>query len=213
MTINSMQKNGLILAAFAVIATALVVGVQVLTKDKIAQQQQAQVLRTLNQLIPPAMHDNDLYQSCRLVTHNALGSNEPHPMYRAWVNDKPTALAAEIVAPDGYSGAIRLLLAVKPSGELLGIRTLRHQETPGLGDKIEIEKNDWITSFSGKQVKSDDDNRWAVKRDGGMFDQFTGATITPRAVVGAVKRATLYLEENADTLFNAELQRCEEAAQ
>jgi electron transport complex protein RnfG len=102
---------------------------------------------------------------------------------------------------------------VKPSGELLGVRTLRHQETPGLGDKIEIEKNDWITSFSGKQVKSDDDNRWAVKRDGGMFDQFTGATITPRAVVGAVKRATLYLEENADTLFNAELQRCEEAAQ
>lgn len=213
MTKNSMQKNGLILAAFAVVATALVVGVQISTKDKIAQQQQAQVLRTLNQLIPPQMHDNDLYTSCRLIQNQALGSNNSQPMYRAWVNDEPSALAAEIIAPDGYSGAIRLLVAIEPSGRLLGVRVLRHQETPGLGDKVEIEKSDWITSFSDKQVKSADDNRWAVKRDGGMFDQFTGATITPRAVVSAVKRATLYLDANASTLFNAELKHCQEVTQ
>lgn len=210
MTFNSMQKNGLLLAAFAVVATALVIGVQILTEDEIAKQQQQQVLRTLNQLIPPTMHDNDLYQSCRLLKDPALGSSKAQPLYRAWVNDKPTALAAEIVAPDGYSGAIRLLLAIKPDGEVLGVRTLRHQETPGLGDKIEVEKSDWIKSFAGKRIRGQDDTRWAVQRDGGMFDQFTGATITPRAVVSAVKRATLKLQQQADVLFNADLPHCRE---
>jgi len=210
MTLNSMQKNGLLLAAFAVVATSLVIGVQVLTEDKIARQQQQQVLRTLNQLIPPALHDNDLYQSCRLLQDPALGSTKPQPLYRAWVNDEPTALAAEIVAPDGYSGAIRLLLAIQPNGEVLGVRTLRHQETPGLGDKIEIQKSDWIKSFAEKRVRGEDDNRWAVQRDSGMFDQFTGATITPRAVVSAVKRATLKLQQQADVLFNADLPHCQE---
>lgn len=128
------------LAAFAVVATSLVIGVQVLTEDKIAMQQQQQVLRTLNQLIPPTMHDNDLYQSCRLLENPALGSSKPQPLYRARVNEEPTALAAEVIAPDGYSGAIRLLVAIKPGGEVTGVRTLRHQETRGLGDKIEVEK-------------------------------------------------------------------------
>ncbi|WP_417437672.1 electron transport complex subunit RsxG [Idiomarina sp.] len=210
MTLNSMQKNGLLLAAFAVVATSLVIGVQVLTEDKIAMQQQQQVLRTLNQLIPPTMHDNDLYQSCRLLENPALGSSKPQPLYRAWANEEPTALAAEVIAPDGYSGAIRLLVAIKPGGEVLGVRTLRHQETPGLGDKIEVEKSDWIKSFAEKQVRGADDDRWAVQRDGGMFDQFTGATITPRAVVSAVKRATLELQQQADVLFNADLPHCQE---
>lgn len=210
MTLNSMQKNGLLLAAFAVVATSLVIGVQVLTEDKIAMQQQRQVLRTLNQLIPPTMHDNDLYQSCRLLENPTLGSSKPQPLYRAWVNEEPTALAAEVIAPDGYSGAIRLLVAIKPGGEVLGVRTLRHQETPGLGDKIEVEKSDWIKSFAEKQVRGADDDRWAVQRDGGMFDQFTGATITPRAVVSAVKRATLELQQQADVLFNADLPHCQE---
>ena len=210
MTLNSMQKNGLLLAAFAVVATSLVIGVQVLTEDKIAMQQQRQVLRTLNQLIPPTMHDNDLYQSCRLLENPALGSSKQQPLYRAWVNEEPTALAAEVIAPDGYSGAIRLLVAIKPGGEVLGVRTLRHQETPGLGDKIEVEKSDWIKSFAEKQVRGADDDRWAVQRDGGMFDQFTGATITPRAVVSAVKRATLELQQQADVLFNADLPHCQE---
>lgn len=210
MTLNSMQKNGLLLAAFAVVATSLVIGVQVLTEDKIAMQQQRQVLRTLNQLIPPTMHDNDLYQSCRLLENLALGSSKPQPLYRAWVNEEPTALAAEIIAPDGYSGAIRLLVAIKPGGEVLGVRTLRHQETPGLGDKIDVEKSDWIKSFAEKQVRGADDERWTVQRDGGMFDQFTGATITPRAVVSAVKRATLELQQQADVLFTADLPHCQE---
>ncbi|MGM0480408.1 MAG: electron transport complex subunit RsxG [Pseudomonadota bacterium] len=209
---KSMQRNGLLLAAFAVVATFLVLAVEALTADRIKAQQRAQTLRSLNEIIPAQLHDNDLYQSCGLISNPALGTDQPMPVYRAFLNQSPTALAAEFIAPNGYSGSIRLLLAIRPAGEVLGVRTLQHQETPGLGDKIELQKSDWILSFNGKQVRSADDDRWAVQRDGGMFDQFTGATITPRAVVQAVKSATLYLQKNSDTLFNSDLARCQEAA-
>lgn len=208
---KSMQKNGLLLALFAIVATFLVLAVEALTADRIAEQKRAQTLRSLNDLIPPALHDNDLYQSCRQLQHEALGVTRPTALYRAFLDQQPSALAAEIVAPNGYSGPIRLLLAIRPSGEVLGVRTLEHQETPGLGDKIERQKSDWITSFNGKQVRGPDDDRWAVQRDGGMFDQFTGATITPRAVVQAVKSATLYLKQNSSLLFNTELPHCLES--
>ncbi|PHQ78043.1 MAG: electron transport complex subunit RsxG [Idiomarina sp.] len=210
---KSMQKNGLLLALFAVIATFLVLAVEALTADRIKQQLREQTLRSLNEIVAPELHDNDLYQSCRLLQADALGSNQPQPLYRAFVNEKPSALAAEIVAANGYSGAIRLLVAIKPNGEVLGVRTLEHKETPGLGDKIETNKSDWIYSFAGKVVRSEEDDRWAVQRDGGMFDQFTGATITPRAVVQAVKRATLYLNEHSERLFTQALQQCHATAE
>lgn len=208
MATKSMQKNGLLLALFAVVATFLVLAVEALTEDRIKQQLRAQTMRSLNELIPPQRHDNDLYQSCRLIQSEQLGSAEPVPLYRAFNHGEPSALAAEIVAPNGYSGAIRLLLAVEPSGKVLGVRTLEHQETPGLGDKIETSKSDWIYSFNGKRVRSEDDDRWAVQRDGGMFDQFTGATITPRAVVQAVKRGALFLSKNSKRLYTQPLPHC-----
>lgn len=208
---QSMQKNGLLLAGFALVATALVLGVEQLTGDRIAAQQRAQTLSSLNELIPAARHDNDLYQSCRNLQQDALAGQQQTALYRAYQQGQPSALAAEIIAPNGYSGAIKLLLAIDASGEILGVRTLSHQETPGLGDKIELTKSDWIRSFAGKRVRSADDSRWAVQRDGGMFDQFTGATITPRAVVQAVKRASLFLSNNSEQLFNTDLARCQEA--
>lgn len=210
MATKTMQKNGLLLALFAIIATFLVLAVEALTEDRIKAQQRAQTLRSLNEIIPSTLHDNDLYQSCRLIQEPALGTSEPTALYRAFNDDRRSALAAEIIAPNGYSGAIRLLLAIDPNGTVLGVRTLAHQETPGLGDKIETQKSDWIRSFSGKRVRSADDKRWAVQRDGGMFDQFTGATITPRAVVQAVKRATLFLQQNSDRLFATDLPRCQQ---
>ncbi|HBQ6636558.1 electron transport complex subunit RsxG, partial [Klebsiella pneumoniae] len=97
-------------------------------------------------------------------------------------------------APDGYSGAIQLLVAADFSGTVLGTRVTEHHETPGLGDKIELRLSDWITHFAGKVIHGQGDSHWAVKKDGGDFDQFTGATITPRAVVNAVKRAGLYAQ-------------------
>lgn len=208
MTKQSMQKNGLLLALFAIIATFLVLAVENLTADKIAAQQRQQTLSSLNELIPAQMHDNDLYLSCRNIQNDALAGSNTTALYRAYKDGKPSAMAAEIIAPNGYSGAIKLLLAVDDQGTVLGTRVLKHQETPGLGDKIEKQKSDWVLSFAGKTVRGEDDDRWAVQRDGGMFDQFTGATITPRAVVQAVKRATLYLKHNESELFSAELPQC-----
>ena len=105
--------------------------------------------------------------------------------------------------PSGYSGDINLLSAVYRDGTIAGVRVTKHEETPGLGDKVEVKKSDWITTFNTKTVQSESDDRWAVKKDGGQFDQFTGATITPRAVVGSVKNAVLYAQDNFDALFTA----------
>ena len=107
---------------------------------------------------------------------------------------KPVAAVLEATAPDGYSGAIQLLVGADFNGTVLGTRVTEHHETPGLGDKIELRLSDWITHFAGKKISGADDANWAVKKDGGDFDQFTGATITPRAVVNAVKRAGLYAQ-------------------
>lgn len=201
--LKSMRKNGLILGAFAVAATTLIVATQVLTADRIAEQQRNELMRTLNELIPPAFHDNDLYQDCTLVqAPDVLGLQE-QPVYRSRLGGEPNALAIRTTAPDGYSGAIHLLVAINLQGQIKGVRVLQHRETPGLGDKIEVQRDDWILAFNGERVRSENDARWRVRRDGGMFDQFTGATITPRAVVAAVQRTAWYAQNNLDTLFAA----------
>lgn len=115
-------------------------------------------------------------------------------MWIAKNNDQPIGAVMETTAPDGYSGAIQLLVAADFSGTVLGTRVTEHHETPCLGDKIELRLSDWITHFAGKVIHGRGDSHWAVKKDGGDFDQFTGATITPRAVVNAVKRAGLYAQ-------------------
>ncbi|RUO21370.1 electron transport complex subunit RsxG [Aliidiomarina haloalkalitolerans] len=201
--LKSMRKNGLILGGFAVVATALVVTTQVLTADRIAEQQRNELMRTLNELIPPALHDNDLYRDCALIqAPEALGLAE-QPVYRSRLASEPNALAIRTTAPDGYSGAIHLLVAVNLQGQIKGVRVLQHRETPGLGDKIEVQRDDWILSFNGERVRTENDARWRVRRDGGMFDQFTGATITPRAVIAAVQRTAWYAQNNMDSLFAA----------
>ena len=208
---QSMSRNGLILAAFAIAATVLVVGTAKLTAPRIAAQQQQELLSVLNQLLPAAMHDNDLVASCTLVSHPELGGAQQR-VYRATLkgqalNDEPTnipqALALEVTAPNGYSGAIKLLVAFNVNGTVAVVRVLEHKETPGLGDKIELRKDDWILSFNGLRVNGSDDKRWAVKRDGGQFDAFTGATITPRAVVHAVKQANLLYQQHGSSWFKA----------
>ncbi len=197
MIARSMQRNGLILAAFAIVATLLVMLTARLTAEPIAREQQRELLQVLNQLIPAAAHDNDLYASCRLIEAPKLASDAT-PMYLATKNGEPNAAAIEVVAPNGYSGGIRLLVAINWDNTVAGVRTLQHQETPGLGDKIERRKSDWITSFAGMTVTGADDNRWAVQRDGGVFDQFTGATITPRAVVQIVARTVRAFKVNKE---------------
>ena len=189
--LKTMQKHGVTLALFAVMATALTAVVNALTKDTIEQQAIAQQKLLFDQVIPPDSYDNNIQASCQVVNDPQLGKGERH-IYVARNGQQPVAVVMEATAPDGYSGAIQLLIAADFNGKVLGSRVTEHHETPGLGDKIETRLSDWITHFAGKTIQGSDDPSWAVKKDGGQFDQFTGATITPRAVVNAVKRAGLF---------------------
>ena len=200
----AINKNSKILALFAIACTATVGLVNELTKDRIYTQHQKHLLSTLNSIIDPKRYNNDLTLDCVNVANMSLGSDKEQTIYLARFNSTPIAGAITTIAPDGYNGNIELIVAVNIDGSVSGVRTLLHQETPGLGDKIELAKSDWITDFSGKKLMSNNDSRWAVAKDGGMFDQFTGATITPRAVVRAVKNTVTYFNEHKDKIFESE---------
>lgn len=196
----AMEKNARILALFAIACTAIIGIVNLLTKDRIEIQQQQYLLNTLNEIIAPESYDNNLYLDCILFQDD---HQQQQMAYLARLNNKPVAAALTAVAPDGYNGNIELLIAVNTDKSVSGARVLAHNETPGLGDKIELRKSTWITSFSNKVVENENDSRWQVAKDGGMFDQFTGATITPRAVVKAVNRTALYFEKHKAELFSS----------
>ncbi|MBS9427289.1 electron transport complex subunit RsxG [Photorhabdus akhurstii] len=202
--LETMRRHGITLAIFAAITTGLTAIVNSLTKSTIAEQAALQHKSLLDQVIPPALYDNDIQNECYLVNADALGNNLPHRLYLARKNGQPVAAALESTAPDGYSGAIQLLVGADFSGKVLGVRVTEHHETPGLGDKIETRISDWINVFSGKTITYNHDRHWAVKKDGGEFDQFTGATITPRAVVNSVKRTALYLQTIPEHLSSLE---------
>ncbi|TVL19206.1 electron transport complex subunit G [Shewanella xiamenensis] len=204
-----MIKNGLLLALFALLCTGLVAVVNQQTFDEIKLQQQKELMGILHQLIPDDLHDNELTAQCTLLQNKeALGTDDALPAYIATAAGKPVAIALEAIAPDGYNGNIKLIVGINTQGEVLGVRTLSHQETPGLGDKIELRKSDWVTKFVGKVLTSEDDKQWHVQKDGGDFDQFTGATITPRAYVKAVKRAVWYFTQHQAEIFSQPL-NCE----
>ncbi|EHH2448354.1 electron transport complex subunit RsxG [Vibrio vulnificus] len=203
--LNAIRKNGLTLAIFACATTGLVAMTQYLTKDQITLQEQKQLSSVLNQVIPQSAHDNLLFESCTLVSDSALGSDKAMPAYIATRNGQATAIAIESVAPDGYNGAIKIITGIDASGTVLGTRVLSHQETPGLGDKIDLRVTDWITSFTGKQLNDDNYNSWKVRKDGGEFDQFTGATITPRAVVKAVRNTVEFVNIHREQILNQPL--------
>lgn len=203
MILSSMSKNGGILTAFAIVTTGAVALTHSLTADKIAEQEQQQLAEQLQQVLDPHHYDNQLSQDCVVVTDERLGPRPDQTIYRAYKNNEPYALVMRHVTPNGYSGDINLLTAVFADGSIAGVRVTKHEETPGLGDKVEVKKSDWITLFKGSTVFNQDDARWAVKKDGGQFDQFTGATITPRAVVGSVKQAVLFAKAEFAQLFSA----------
>lgn len=191
--LRSMQKHGVVLALFAALTTGLTAAVNLLTKNTIAEQSTRQQQVLFDKVFPADKYDNQPQQRCMLVTDPRLGPGAK----RVWLatrGDRPVGVIMEATAPDGYSGAIQLLVGADFTGTIYGTRVTEHHETPGLGDKIELRLSRWITSFRGQHIQGADDPRWAVKKDGGQFDQFTGATITPRAVVNAVKRAGLVAE-------------------
>lgn len=193
---------GGILALFAVAGTSLVALTHEATDERIAANQRAATLATLHELVPEERYDNDPVTDAITVTApQALGSREPLTVYRARRDGEPVAAVLTAVAPDGYGGPIRLLVAINHDGTLAGVRVVNHSETPGLGDAIEAERSDWIHDFAGRSLGNPPLEDWRVEKDGGTFDQFTGATITPRAVVAAVRRALQYYEEHRRELF------------
>ncbi|AXR05878.1 electron transport complex subunit RsxG [Salinimonas sediminis] len=199
---KTISKNGLMLTVFALVTTALISLTFIGTKDRIAEQQRQRLLSVLNEVVPASYYNNTLYKDCAVVQDAALGNTQPHRVYRARQNNKPVALAIQTTAPNGYSGDINLVVGVTSDLTVLGVRAVEHKETPGLGDKIELAVSDWILSFSGKSFDTTQQNAWQVKKDGGQFDQFTGATITPRAVVDRVRQTLLYIEQNQQRLFS-----------
>ncbi len=199
---KSISKNALILGAFAIASTAVVTLTYIATKPAIEHNKQQKLMTTLGQVISENDYDNTLYLDCAQIKEDYLNHASVTKVYRAKSGDKPVAVVLQSTAPDGYSGNIEILSAIYIDGTIAGVRVIEHKETPGLGDKVEIRRSDWITSFDGKRPTSIKDTSWAVKKDGGQFDAFTGATITPRAVVNAVKRASLYTQNQHQALFN-----------
>ena len=198
---RSMLKNALVLGLFAIATVGSVAVLQQATAERIAKAERAAQVRALSEILPQGSYDNQLLDNSIQLHDPLLGSKSPQTAYIALKDGQPSAIILRATAPDGYSGAIHLLIGIQANGQLAGVRVLSHKETPGLGDKIELAKSAWIRSFDGKSLNNPNDEGWAVKKDRGEFDQFAGATITPRAVVKAVHKALQFFDANRQQLF------------
>jgi H+/Na+-translocating ferredoxin:NAD+ oxidoreductase subunit G len=199
--------TAVILCLFAAAGTSMVAFTYDRTRDRIAANEREVLMRKLNVLIPQDDYDNRLFEDTLQVRdEKLLGTGEAVTVYRARREGKPVALVMAPVAPDGYSGTIKLLVGIGYDGTLTGVRVSAHHETPGLGDAIDEERSGWIYGFNGKSLDNPPLDRWRVKRDGGAFDQLTGATITPRAIVKAVKKTLLYYRDHRADLFAETMQ-------
>ncbi|MGA7800167.1 MAG: electron transport complex subunit RsxG [Gammaproteobacteria bacterium] len=204
MTYRQVLVTSLLLLMFAVAGTALVALTYDQTRGRIAANERAALLHSLQLLIPRSAYDNDPLDDT-LQVHDAdmLGTADPVTVYRLRKQGKPVAAVLTPVAPDGYGGAIKLLVGIYHDGTIAGVRVLSEHETPGLGDAIEADRSNWIFGFNGKSIGNPPLAKWKVKKDGGVFDQFTGATITPRAVVKAIRKTLIYFSAHRDSLFRA----------
>jgi electron transport complex protein RnfG len=201
---HSVLVAGALLGLFSVSAAGLVAVTHVATVDRIAQNERQALLDRLAVIVPTEQLTNDVAQDRIEVSDRERLGSDRTVVYRARLGDRPAGLVLTPVVPDGYAGPIRLLVAVLPDGTLGGVRVLAHKETPGLGDKIEEAKSDWVLGFAGRSLDDPAPARWKVRRDGGDFDQFTGATITPRSIVKAVKNTLLYVRDKGDALYAPE---------
>ena len=193
-TVKITSRYGILLGFVALLCTAISAGIFFLTKDKIDAVMAAQQRELLLQVIPQDYFNNNLLESAVIPQDKNLEGIQK--IYFAKKDGNVSAYAYETTAPDGYSGDIRLLVGLDPKGEILGVRVIEHHETPGLGDKIELRISNWILNFTHQSINEHNLNEWAVKKDGGKFDQFSGATITPRAVVNQTKRSALIMLNN-----------------
>jgi electron transport complex protein RnfG len=196
-------KPVLALALLAAVLTVVIVLVANFTHARIVRNEQAWIQQRLDALVAPATHDNDLLADSIAVTApDLLGSAQPVRIYRARRGGAPVAAVIRAIAPDGYRGPIELLVAIAPDQRLIGVQVIRHNETPGLGDAFESRDVHWLDRFRGRSLTDPPPPRWTVRRDGGDFDAFTGATITPRAIVKAVRNTLEYYRRNSKQIFD-----------
>ncbi len=217
MNFNKAQlKNILITASllmlFAATGAALVGVTFIQTEDDIIYNERLTLLKKLNNIIPAESYNNDLLQDTIIIKPSTLLSTKEESLaYRARNNNQNVAVVFSSIAPNGYNGSIHLLVGVKADGTLAGVRVVKHRETPGLGDVVSITHSNWILGFNDRSLSNPNEKGWKVKRDGGEFDQFTGATITPRAVVKAVHNALLYFDQNQNTLFSKKAEKAKKS--
>lgn len=192
-----------ILAGFALLASVLLGVTNCSTEGTIQRRLDEDLKKSLEEVVPAALHDNDMLQDTLTIpsADYNIGANKT-TVYLAKKSGKVTAVCFKFIAPDGYSGAINMIMGIDRDGNILGVRVLSHKETPGLGDKIEAAKSNWILSFVGRSLDNLTPAQWAVKKDGGVFDQFAGATITPRKSVQAIHRGLQLFKAHQAQLIN-----------
>ena len=202
----SIGLSGSVLAVFAAITSVAIGWTYLTTKDQIDLEVRRAEARQLLEIFPPETHDNDIVDDgFELVADTPLlGIREARQGYRVRRDDRVIGVILPATARDGYSGDIRALVGVRDDGTVAGVRVVAHRETPGLGDKVDLRKSDWILGFDNRSLSQPDLSGWNVEKDGGVFDQFTGATVTPRAVILATRRALEYARLNAEMLFETE---------
>ena len=191
-----MLMHGVILGAFCLGFGVVLAVTDQVTIDDIAARAVEDKQNSLSQVIPDSIHDNNPVTDT-LLMKNAHGKEIT--IYRAKKAGKVTGVAYEIFGT-GYAGEMKLMMGIDAEGKLLGVRVLAHKETPGLGDKIEVKKGDWILRFNGLSLGNPPAERWKVKKDGGQFDQFAGATITPRGVLAAIRSGLDFFAANKTQL-------------
>jgi electron transport complex protein RnfG len=212
---QSITRNSMLLAVFAVCTTVLISGTYLLTKDRIALEKRRAEERALLEIVPRDRHDNSMLDDVIPVGPATAGLKlaDEKRIYLAKQDGAVVTAIIPATAPDGYTGEIDLVVGVNSDGSIAGVRVLSHRETPGLGDKVDLKKSDWVLGFDGRSLDNPGPAGWAVKKDKGVFDQFTGATITPRAVVAATLRVLQYADANRQRLFGLATDEPAEGAQ
>ncbi|TEW53435.1 electron transport complex subunit RsxG [Psychromonas sp. RZ22] len=202
----AISRNAFLLGAFAIVCTGAIAFINVLTQPLILEQEQLALQKNINQVIQPDQYDNEIINTCFNVIDKdqLLGDDQPKEVFIATKNKQPVAALIQASTFKGYSGEIKLLVGIYSNGVIAGVRVNSHTETPGLGDKIQTNKSNWILSFAGKKYEQAKKSKWEVKKDGGSFDAFTGATITPRAVTHAVRDTLIYFQKHKTELFNTQ---------
>ena len=194
-------RTASILTIFAVLGGVLVAFSYQATFTQIKTNEREALLRTLTALVPASTYDNDLFTDVKKMHSEELGIDNNLTIHIARKSGKPIAAILTPTAPNGYNGRINMLVAVNYAGVVIGVRIVSHQETPGLGDKVDLLRSKWILGFNGHSLLDPKEQGWKVKRDGGIFDQFTGATVTPRAVVETVHKTLRFYWQNREKIF------------